>query len=261
MITTGENWDGYQSTSEIIDLTVKGGNQCKIWADFPRNLEGATGGFIGDTILICGGRHDDGQSKSYSDECYKMNGQTATLVTSMSTKRSFAASIVLNGTTLWITGGWSEDNGKRLASSEFIKINSTVPGPELPIGINRHAMVAINSTSSLIVGGSLDVEVQLSSTYFYNQIAREWIDGPNLMQARRNHAAGIVTDEETKEKLVIVTGGYFIGVILDSTELLFNDEWNPGKWSFQVINTKLVRLFIFDLGTIHKLHRQDFHIF
>ena len=56
-----------------------------------------------------------------------------------------------------------------------------------------------------------------------------WIQGPDLMQARRIHAAGVVTDEVTTEKLVIVTGGEHNGIILDSTEMLFNNQWHQGK--------------------------------
>ena len=40
-----------------------------------------------------------------------------------------------------------------------------------------------------------------------------------LMQARIDHAAGVVTDEVTTEKLVIVTGGEHNGILLDSTEM------------------------------------------
>ena len=39
------------------------------------------------------------------------------------------------------------------------------------------------------------------------------------MQARIDHAAGVVTDEVTTEKLVIVTGGEHNGILLDSTEM------------------------------------------
>ena len=35
MVTTGSNSDGFQTTSEIVDLTVKGGNKCKNWPEIP----------------------------------------------------------------------------------------------------------------------------------------------------------------------------------------------------------------------------------
>jgi len=224
LITTGKNHDGYERTSEILDLSIKGGNQCNDWAEFPKNSEYATVGLIGDVVLICGGSFHDGQSWIKSDECYSLNGPTATLVTHMSVKRTQAASLVLNETTLWITGGY---HTYAFASSEYIRMNENMPGPALPIAISGHTLVAISSTFSLIIGGYSE-GVTLSSTYLYNHVGGLWIDGPNLMQARQFHAAGIVTDEATKEELVLVTGGYFNGIGLDSIEIFLDGEWSPG---------------------------------
>ena len=60
----------------------------------------------------------------------------------------------------------------------------------------------------------------------------QWITGPNLMQARNSHAAGIVTDEVTDENFVAVTGGYDYGAdlaTLDSTEILQDGNWVQGN--------------------------------
>ena len=65
-------------------------------------------------------------------------------------------------------------------------------------------------------------------TFFYDHDEGEWINGPSLMQARRDHAAGIVTDEVTDENFVAVTGGYD-GGNSDSTEILQDGEWVQGK--------------------------------
>ena len=73
---------------------------CKNWPDFPIGVRGATGGLIGDTVIICGG--SDGSSV---DECYSLTSKKATLVTHMSVGRRYAASIVLHDNTLWVTGG------------------------------------------------------------------------------------------------------------------------------------------------------------
>ena len=56
LITTGSNMDGDQTSSEIVDLTIKGGNMCKNWPHFPIGVYGATGGFIGSAVMICGGK-------------------------------------------------------------------------------------------------------------------------------------------------------------------------------------------------------------
>ena len=51
-------------------------------------------------------------------------------------------------------------------------------------------------------------------TYYGN-----WSDGPELIQARTNSSAGIVIDEETEEKLLVVTGGVGNGLIYDQTDM------------------------------------------
>ena len=106
-------------------------------------------------------------------------------------------------------------------------------------------MVAINSTCSMVIGGFnfglnwWDIS-SYASTYFYDHNEKEWINGPNLIQAIYDHAAGIVTDEVSGEDFVAVTGGYH-NDYLDSTEILQDGEWVKGKIS----NTICLLLEIF----------------
>ena len=92
----------------------------------------------------------------------------------------------------------------------------------------NHAIVAINSTCSILIGGSSRGH-DSSSTLFYNYNEGEWINGPSLIHAREDHAAGIVTDEVTDEHFVVVTGGSYYAHYLDTTEILQNGEWIQGK--------------------------------
>ena len=52
-----------------------------------------------------------------------------------------------------------------------------------------------------------------------------------MIHTRVNHAAGIVTDEATLEKVVVVSGGFGFdaSTILNSTEILIGDVWSLGK--------------------------------
>ena len=69
-----------------------------------------------------------------------------------------------------------------------------------------------------------------SKTFYYNHNHGNWSDGPELLKARARFAAGIVTDEVTQEKLVVVTGGLGNdGISLNSTEILIGKEWSLGK--------------------------------
>ena len=199
---------------------------CNNWPDFPISVAGATGGLIGDTVIICGGNK--------IDECYSLTSEKATLVTHMSVWRYSAASIVINDNTLWVTGGNS--NNGLLASTEYVKMTGTMPGPDLPMVLWFHAMVAINSTCSMVIGGLSNVS-SVTSTFFYDRIEGEWITGPSLMEGRRYHAAGIVTDEGTGEHFVAVTGSWGFGS--DSTEVLQDGEWVQGK-----ISSTICHLFL-----------------
>ena len=219
LITTGWNEDGYPRDSKILDLSIKGGSNCNDWAEFPKDVVAATGGVIQDVVVICGG----GDASTEFNECYSLNGQAANLITHMSAKRQYAASLVIDNTKLWITGGLY------LASSEYITLEGIEPGPELPTWLDSHALVAIDNALSMLIGGSITENVAIKTTHYFDHQSHNWIQGPDLMQARFQHAAGIVTDQVTYEKLVIVTGGSYNGIILDSTEMLINNQWNQGK--------------------------------
>ena len=115
LIATG---DSNKRSIDIIDLSVKGESKCPDWTDFPKSdWSGSTGGLVGKSILICGG----GDTNTEIDECYSLNRDSSALITKMSEKRYGAASLVLNQTTLWITGGWNSESF-RLRSTEFIAI-------------------------------------------------------------------------------------------------------------------------------------------
>ena len=212
----------------MLDLSIKGGSNCKDWAEIPKDIGSATGGVIQEVAVICGGGISAGSFSEAFDECYSMNGKVATLITHMTAKRAHAASLVIDKTKLWITGGFNFDNG-RLGSSEFITLEGNESGPEMPIPLESHALVAIDNTLSMLIGGTTTGSVETPTTHYFDHQGHNWIQGPDLLQARIGHAAGIVTDQVTTEKIVIVTGGQYNGIILDSTELLINKQWNLGK--------------------------------
>jgi hypothetical protein len=202
---------------------------CNNWPDFPIDVgKGATGGLIGDTVIICGGI---GVGGSISDECYSLTSEKVTPVTHMTVGRFHAASIVINDKTLWVTGG--RDGGwYSLASTEYMTMTGTMLGPDLPMAHAHHAMVAINSTCSMVIGGEQGEANDYYSalTFFYDHNEEEWINGPSLMQERYDCAAGIVTDEVTGEHFVAVTGGINDdSSYLNTTDILQDGEWVQGK--------------------------------
>ena len=244
------------------NMDIEDCNNCKNWPKLPKDVTKATSGLLGNTVMICGGStfeiiyntiyniHDN----LIADECYSITSQKATLVTHMSVGRMYAASIIINDHTLWVTGGFTESAST--ASTEFVTVTGTMLGPDLPIALEKHAMVAINSTFSMVIGGESSYFVTYASTFFYDRNEGEWINGPSLMQARYDHAAGIVTDEVTEQDFVAVTGGFIMdvniggGYILDSTEILQDGEWVQGKIidaTCYLLENSLVRKYNFQL--------------
>ena len=72
-------------------------------------------------------------------------------------ERRLAASVPINDTYLWITGGSHILQGGKvnyLSSSEFLNIEGTAKrGPTLPIELSWHAMINIKNDFTMIVGG------------------------------------------------------------------------------------------------------------
>ena len=222
LITTGRNAEGYINRSEILDMSVEGDNLCLGWVDYPVQVEAASAGFLGSDTFICGGK----KSNMDSDECYILNSRTSSFAIHMNNMRQFAASIVLNETLLWISGG---KNGLNvLDSTEFVQMTETTPGPNLPEPLYRHTMISTNNDLSMIIGG-WNKFFHTEKSFYYDHREQEWLIGPNLNYGRSRHAAGTVIDKVTLATLVIVTGGKNSDGEMNSTEILDNDEWIKGK--------------------------------
>jgi len=97
-------------------------------------------------------------------------------------------------------------------------------------------MVNINSTHTFFIGGKTpDSWKSTNKTWFYNHVDEIFIDGPKLNTARFFHAAGLLLDSVTQEKLVVVTAGSSNGYeFLDSTEIFRDGKWE--KEAFWALN-------------------------
>ena len=195
-------------------------------------------------ILICGGLIDYQFSYEISsNECFILDKYSSKLFATMTEKRAFAASLITNENSLWVTGGaiinenslWvTRDGGEDifLSSTEYITKNGdTVTGPELPLALAGHTVIGINSTLSILIGGTSDGQNAIDLTYYYDHYNQVWSDGPKLNIRRGfGHGTGTVTDLITKEKLVVVTcGSTDDEYILQSTEILIDGIWVLGN--------------------------------
>ena len=111
-------------------------------------------------------------------------------------------------------------------------------GPDLPMPLSDHAMVNVNETHILIIGGDKKINsnihnnsIAMDKTWYFNHVTQEFTNGPNLRIARAHHAAGVFIDSKSKEALVVVAGGMGEGnKVLDSTEILKGEHWELGMY-------------------------------
>ena len=249
LVTTGINDGGPQAKTEVLDFSIAEKFECKDLPDYPIAVGGATVGFLGNKVLVCGGglyTYTTYNNQETTDECYSINVGGTVFVTKMLYKRWHAASVNVNKDTIWISGG-HDNYGDILSSSELMKVEGSMAGPELPMPLQDHKMIAINSDLIMVIGGYSPASGILSQTFYYDHLNGHWIDGPTLNQVRINHAAGIITDGATHERLVIVTGGvdglgaYYYNAF-KSTEIL-----QDGDWSLGILFTLHVSYQIYDI--------------
>ena len=126
-------------------MSISGNYHCPDWIDYPIGVTGASGGLLGETSIICGGGHP------YTDKCYEVKADKIEPFAAMTNTRYYAASVEINSITLWISGGF--DGYTILSSSEFIQMNGSTQGPQLPRALYRHAMVNMKNESTMVIGG------------------------------------------------------------------------------------------------------------
>ena len=225
MISTG--YPGNSATKKTVVIDLEDSNViCEVLDDFPMEIYVAVGANLASTPIICGGFFYNGIGHS-SVNCFKYTKGGWQNFATLIERRNAAAGIVYKDA-LHIFGGYDQDANNNLQSSEIVKKDgSSTEGPQLPTPVYAHAIASINSTVSIITGGWTNT--YSDQTWYFNHESQEFQQGPNLLEARSDHSSGSVTDQETKEKMAIIAGGFGIDRNLDSTEMLWNGEWKTGK--------------------------------
>jgi hypothetical protein len=224
LVTTGS--DKGSIKIEIIDLESPT-NVCQpsFLADYPFDqVRGASGGLLtNNNALICGGDYDGSE---ILDDCFAINENGIKNGSRLSLPRSYAASVVWNSTTLWLTGG-KLDTGGRTKSTEFVQLTGSIPGPDLPLEVQSHCLVSLNETTVLFIRGRLLDDTRSKATFYYNTDHKTWTDGPSLIKGRNTHSCALFkSPQHGHTDTVIVTGGYNAG-LLASTEYL---NWESNSW-------------------------------
>ena len=162
LVSSGFGYEGYYQNTEVLNLDSKDG-QAPTYQNHSEALEGATGGFIANQFVTCGGYIG---GEDILKECYKIGTTNTSLHGKMKERRFHAASIAL-ADRLWILGG-RDGNSNFLKSTEYILHDGRQEdGPDMPIGLVEHAVIQINETSFMLVGGSKQWVIKNERTYFY----------------------------------------------------------------------------------------------
>ena len=201
-------------------MDVVNGESCADLADFPLENYGAVGANLHGTPVVCGG-----YSSGHSQTCYKFINNGWQQFASMKEKRIYFTG-VMHKNKFHVFGG---SDGSRSKTTELISIDGGVEyGPELPEAVSQHAITSINSTVSLLSGGSTSANNYSPLTWYFNHETNVFSSGPSLLEGRKSHGSATIVDKVTKAKIQMVTGGKDYGGGLDSTELLINGIWQSG---------------------------------
>ena len=106
-LIAGGNTDGWTDlATEVIDLK---NNSSNLFEEIPSGRIHAFGGQLGSTSIICGGYGDDTDNSCITLRHYQCGPKSFDTWNKTSVQyrnfRTFAASVALNETTLWIIGG------------------------------------------------------------------------------------------------------------------------------------------------------------
>jgi N-acetylneuraminic acid mutarotase len=173
----------YLKTVEVINLDpANPGLVCDKLPEFPVYLKGCTGQlFNKSTPMICGGWNG-----YYSCDCYALQNQSWTKISSLNQCRGYPASALVSleeeEEVLMITGG--SNGSKILKSVESFDGKNWEQGqlPELPIGIWDHCLVKINATTLLIIGGRESASGKTAKTHFFHADKNKWSPGANVIK-------------------------------------------------------------------------------
>ena len=190
----------------------------------------SVGGLINETPILCGG-HDANFDVVY-DSCIVL-GQNKKSI-KMNKARSYAASVVLNETTLWIIGGWRFDSSV-LSSTELITLDSatSVNGPALPNALVASCAVKYNDTHIYLTGGFVDSDYT-NKVWIHSTIldagSSSWTEGP-MMNTKRGYHGCTVLNHGQKSWIVVAGGnseiGFNLSPVIKSVEIL---DPNKNKW-------------------------------
>ena len=101
---------------------------------------------------------------------------------------------------IWLTGSSTSSQITSLTE------NKVAAGPEIPLAINAHCMVRLNSTTVAVLAGmDLSPWINNKRMWYYHVQDDQWVDGPSMRVGRR--WAGCGTFKYGDSTYILVVGG------------------------------------------------------
>ena len=164
---------------------------------------------------------------------------------SMLESRAFAASVVLNESTLWITGGLGVDY-QGLNSTELVDLNqnkSFESSIKLPINLQLHCLIKLNEKQVMLVGG-LSSNGPEARIYLFDFDTMTWYPGVNLIYPRYGHSCGLFKKGGSATAVVVGGSNPDFAFVQKSVEMLDLEmvghgiQWYLGKLSPESIRER-----------------------
>ncbi len=124
-----------------------------------------------------------------------------TKIASLDTMRQDAASLVIDSSTLWITGGKTDNSvsdDSTTDSTVYLTLTSMTAGPKMPVSFIYHCMVMLDIGSAMVIGGIAGTGGDGRSTLYYNFQTEHWYNAPPLETGRFLHKCATLHDFETQ---------------------------------------------------------------
>ena len=183
----------------------------------------AVGDFLDGKFVICGGGH--------SNKCQAIDESNSYAFQMEANGRTYASHIKLNKSTIWITGG-RDVNGHAISSTEFVNINGSSSGINLPFTVFGHCMVEYKGQAILISGKQDGIDKSSNNTWIIDlNNGFKVTEGPPLKNGRRHHSCGKIRDKYGNILLIIAGGENKKSVEVLNTSVM--KEWIESKRLFQ----------------------------
>ncbi len=240
LLICGGNYPGID-TCEVINL-ASSASTCKNPPNMPAKVYAAIGGLrLKGNPILCGGDQDGAKSS----KCFSLENNKWVSSDSMNSVRVEAAAAQLQDGKLLVAGGYDGSGSAILNSAEMLTEEGWESNiPSLPVTIQAHCMVTVNSTTVMVIGGIQNGQYS-GKTFYFTFGEESWTKGPELKNKRIYHSCGkIRRNKESQEMSIIVAGGYFNGSsYLSSVEILDegSNEWQTGpELPFGISNAQMV---------------------